>query len=352
MAANSTGIPSGIPSVIHVDLNPTMGADFVGAILSSIFYGITTLQTIIYFGTYDKDRLFLKSMVAALWILDSASLALYSAGVYKYLVIDFGDLFAIQEIDWSIAASQSEPMVTGTISLIVHLFLAFRIRNLHRAPLWTFVAGAVAIVSLFPFAIAIVTTWRVSVKAIPVANFSAMLENCGYESPVIHELRLSNLFGQWMAIAGDVSTSALDIFIAMTLTYQLYYGRTALKTTQKAVTTLTIFVISSGVLTALINTATLISYLAAENKLIFQLFNACSSKAYVNTLMATLNMREAVLRQVNPSVIGLGNTNFQSMVFRHTTVNATRTDETPVTMPVSSQDHDISLSQIRDDYKA
>ncbi|KAF8216591.1 hypothetical protein K438DRAFT_398136 [Mycena galopus ATCC 62051] len=222
-------------------------------------------------------------------------------------------------------------MVTGTISLVVHLFLAFRIRNLDRAPLWTFVAGAVSIISLFPFAIAIVTTWRVNTGGKFLAD--------------VGELK-------WMAIAGDVSTSSLDIFIAATLTYQLYHGRTALKTTQKAITTLTIFVISSGVLTALINTATLISYLAAENKLIFQLFNACSSKAYVNTLMATLNMREAVRRQVNPSVIGLGNTNFQSMVFRHTNPNIIHTDETPTTMPVSSRDHEMSLSQMGDGYKA
>ncbi|KAK7012867.1 hypothetical protein R3P38DRAFT_3016254 [Favolaschia claudopus] len=331
MATNTTGIPPGtLPfPVIHVDLNPTMGADFIGAILSSIFYGVTTLQTIIYFGTYDKDRLFLKLMVATLWVLDSASLALYSAGVYRYLVTDFGDLLAIQEIDWSIA---SEPMVTGTIALIVHLFLAFRIRNLNQAPIWAYAASAISILSLFPFAIAIVTTWRINTGG-------EFLTDVG-------ELR-------WMAIAGDVSTSSIDIAISAILTYQLLHGRTALKSTQKAITTLSIFIISSGVLTALINTATLISYLAAENKLIFQLFNACSSKAYVNTLMATLNMREAVLRQVNPTFIGLGNTNFQSMVFRRTNVNATNTDETPVTMPVDSRDHDdIALSRIGHDFKA
>ncbi|KAJ7759243.1 hypothetical protein B0H16DRAFT_1534943 [Mycena metata] len=209
-------------------------------------------------------------------------------------------------------------MVTGVISLIVHLFLAFRIRNLNRAPIWTYVACAVAIVSLFPFAIAIVTTWRINTGG-------KFLTDVG-------ELR-------WMAIAGDVSTSALDVFIATTLTYQLYHGRTSLKSTQKAITTITVFVISSGAVTALINTATLISYLAATNKLVFQLFNACSSKAYVNTLMATLNLRETVLHQINPSN-GPGNTNFQSIVFRHTNMNSTETDET---IPVPSKNHDIPL---------
>ncbi|KAJ6576564.1 hypothetical protein DFH09DRAFT_1149712 [Mycena vulgaris] len=327
MATNSTGTPSGIPSgipfPIHVDLNPTMGADFIGVVLSSIFYGITTLQTIIYFGTYDNDRTFLKIMVASLWILDSTSLAMFSAGVYKYLVIDFGGLLAIAEIDWSIA---SEPMVTGTIALIVHLFLAFRIRNLNRAPFWTYVACVVSIVSLFPFTIAIVTTWRINTGG-------KFLTDVG-------ELR-------WMAIAGDVSTSIIDISIAMTLTYQLYYGRTSLKTTQKAITTLSIFIISSGVLTAVLNTATLISYLAAKNQLVFQLFNACSSKAYVNTLMATLNMRDTVLHQINATVVGLGNTNFQSIAFRHTNMNTTGTDETPVTISAGSgMAHAIPLSQI------
>ncbi|KAJ7631224.1 hypothetical protein FB45DRAFT_917874 [Roridomyces roridus] len=320
MATNSTSLPPAFPPFPKINLNPTLGADFIGVVVSSIFYGITTLQTIIYFSTYDKDRRFLKALVGSLWILDSASLALFAAGVYQYSVTNFGNPIALEEIDWSIA---SEPMVTGVIGLIVHLFLAFRIRNLNQASIWTYVAFAVAVASLFPFAVSIVTTWRVNTG--------------GKFLTALTELH-------WMAIAGDVSTSVIDIFIAITLTYQLYQGKTALKSTQKAITTITIFVISSGFLTATINVATLISYLAAENKLVFQLFNACSSKAYVNTLMATLNMRQVVLRQVNPSVIGIGNTNFQSMVFRHTTTN---TNSTPMTMEASgagipmSEEHEL-----------
>ncbi|KAL0952323.1 hypothetical protein HGRIS_006605 [Hohenbuehelia grisea] len=40
--------PPAIPYGFHISVDSTLGAIFIGLVLSSIFYGITVLQTILY----------------------------------------------------------------------------------------------------------------------------------------------------------------------------------------------------------------------------------------------------------------------------------------------------------------
>ncbi|EEB94471.1 hypothetical protein MPER_06707, partial [Moniliophthora perniciosa FA553] len=53
----------GNPSMFSLKVDATLGADFIGLIMASVFYGITVLQTIIYYGTYNKDTHTLKVLV-------------------------------------------------------------------------------------------------------------------------------------------------------------------------------------------------------------------------------------------------------------------------------------------------
>jgi len=273
----------------QIDLNPTLGVDFIGVVLASILYGITTLQTIFYYRTYPKDRAGLKLLVAALWALDTLSLILVAHGVYTYLVIDFANIEDASAIVWSIA---SEPIVTSVIALTVNLFLIYRIWSLKKK--WWPIATFLVIWALGPFAIGIVAVWRT---------------NSGIQSlSAVSELH-------WMAIAGDSLASSLDITIASILCYLLWQGRTAFTSTNQIIQMLTLYVIMSGMTTALINLATLISYLAAPSALLFQMFNMCVSKAYVNTLMATLNSRQSIRGKPSQSISGLTGSSATANVF-------------------------------------
>ncbi|GAW00245.1 protein [Lentinula edodes] len=49
---------SAIPVII--DIRPTIGALFCGVIATSVFYGVTILQTIFYFQTYPDDKTFIR----------------------------------------------------------------------------------------------------------------------------------------------------------------------------------------------------------------------------------------------------------------------------------------------------
>ncbi|KZT06851.1 uncharacterized protein LAESUDRAFT_713987 [Laetiporus sulphureus 93-53] len=123
-------------SMYGINLNPTLGAAFIGI----FFYGITALQTIYYFMTYPKDKLHLKLLVFILWILDTTSLAFVAHGVYTLLVLDFGNFLALE---------YAEPMVLVTIALIVHLFLVYHIWTLNQN--WWKYAIFLVLFSIAPF---------------------------------------------------------------------------------------------------------------------------------------------------------------------------------------------------------
>lgn len=256
------------PLVIHINLTPTLGVDFIGVVFASILYGITVLQMIYYYQTYTKDRLWVKLLVAALWALDSTSLALVVHGVYTYLVTDFANFEAASSIVWSIA---SEPAVTSVVALTVDCFLIYRILTLRKN--WWPIGVFLFIWALAPFSIGIVAVWRTNTGA---QSLSAVSE--------LH----------WMAIAAGSLTSSLDLTISMLLCYLLWQGRTVFKSTNQIIQTIALYVIMSGLTTAVLQWLTLITYLAAPSTLAFQLFTMIGSKAYVNTLMATLNSRQSI----------------------------------------------------------
>jgi len=85
----------------------------------------------------------------------------------------------------------------------------------------------------------------------------------------------------------------------------LYKGNTGFNGTTRIIHTLTVYVIMSGMTTALLNSATLVSYLVAPSNLSYQLFEMCVSEAYVNTLMATLNSRASLRGLPSQTISGL-----------------------------------------------
>ncbi|KAG1751872.1 hypothetical protein EDB19DRAFT_1674294 [Suillus lakei] len=61
---------------MEVDIQDTFGAGFIGGMVAAILYGITTLQTYLYYVYYPRDTNGLKVLVAFIWyflyVTDSA----------------------------------------------------------------------------------------------------------------------------------------------------------------------------------------------------------------------------------------------------------------------------------------
>jgi hypothetical protein len=81
-------------------LGETVGAAFIGLVGSAILYGMTNLQTYIYYNRFPRDWVFHKVFVGVLWALDTFHLALTVHLVYHYLVKNFGNSAALINIVW------------------------------------------------------------------------------------------------------------------------------------------------------------------------------------------------------------------------------------------------------------
>ncbi|KIJ58906.1 hypothetical protein HYDPIDRAFT_33704 [Hydnomerulius pinastri MD-312] len=267
-----------IPTLPQINLGPTIGADLIGLVFAAV-------------------------------VLDTLSVALIAHGVYTYLITDFDNLLAMESLVWSIS---SEPAVTGLVALMVHLFLAYRIQVLDHN--WRTFALGIALVSFFPFGndrhsrrlhkrhrdLVLYCTREAarsslfSYLALSVQIFNRDRLACLLPSP------LDTYAVQWLAIAGDVSTSVIDLIIAASITYLLYRSRNGFASTERMLNTITLYILTSGLITTTLTTSVMISYLAAPTKLYFQMLNMSVSKAYTNTLLATLNSRRSI-RDPSPS---------------------------------------------------
>ncbi|KAL4072766.1 hypothetical protein V8B97DRAFT_348743 [Scleroderma yunnanense] len=75
-------------------------APFIGSFISLIFYGVSCVQTFVYFQTYPDDHRLLKWMVVVIWILESAHSGFAIAFNNSWLVGGYSDPVVLQHIVW------------------------------------------------------------------------------------------------------------------------------------------------------------------------------------------------------------------------------------------------------------
>ncbi|KAF8267441.1 hypothetical protein EI94DRAFT_1327367 [Lactarius quietus] len=92
-----------MPAIIPVD--KTIGALLIGAVVSSIVYGITLLQVYSYCNSHcSRDRWPLKSFVAFLMLVDSLNVGFVCHSTYYLAVTNFGDYLVFLNLPWTLSA--------------------------------------------------------------------------------------------------------------------------------------------------------------------------------------------------------------------------------------------------------
>lgn len=115
-------------------LGKTLGAVYIGAMIAAILFGITILQTAIYYQRFKKDWWVYRYSVALLWFLDALHVALSTHAVYFYLVENFGNLEVLNDVVWSFKLQ----LLFDTLTVVgVQTIYAVRLcrlgRHFHRA---------------------------------------------------------------------------------------------------------------------------------------------------------------------------------------------------------------------------
>ncbi|KAF8903691.1 hypothetical protein CPB84DRAFT_1961064 [Gymnopilus junonius] len=257
-------------SVPQINLNTTLGAAFVGHTVATALFGITSLQTFIFFKGNTKDRKWFKDLILLLWIIDFLHQIFMTHGVYDYLILNFGNAQAFSRPTWSLL---SQVLTTCLSDLIVRSVFARRVWLLsgHKRILLFLIVTA----SVFVFAMGV----AFAVRALITMSFLTLIQESWL------------LYG---ALGGSVVADGL---ITASLCKLLSQQRTGFKSTDSLITTLMLYSINTGLLTSVCATACFVTFAIWPHQFVFMGIYFALGKLYINSLLAVLNTRESLRRR-------------------------------------------------------
>ncbi|KAH9166644.1 hypothetical protein EDB89DRAFT_190783 [Lactarius sanguifluus] len=210
-----------MPALIPV--HNTLGALFIGTVLSSIIYGVTWLQVYSYYnGHCLRDRWPLKFFVAFLMLVDSANLFFVVYTSYHVGITNFGDYLsnAFKPLIWGQTAAALSAIV---LDVSVQHFYAYRIYRLGRGS--PYLPTAISATSLTEFGIGILYSVKI-------------LKH-------VHELGIRF---QELSIAALSCKVLCDVLITFGMVYYFLSNRTQVRRTNNVLNLLAIYAINCGTL--------------------------------------------------------------------------------------------------------
>ncbi|KJA25048.1 hypothetical protein HYPSUDRAFT_434943 [Hypholoma sublateritium FD-334 SS-4] len=278
-----------------IDLDKTLGAVFIGNIVSASLFGLTSLQAFIFFSGNIRDRKLFKRLIAFLWFLDIVHLVLMTHGVYHYLVRNFDDFLALQDPTWSLLA---QVIITCISDFIVRCVFARRIW-LCRSCVLILCFDRLHLVITFADLANTVSghnnTLLVSIVASSVFVFGMGI---AFAARGFIDGTYAKLISEsWILYTALGSSIVVDGLITVSLCMLLEGIRTGYRSMDSLVNTLMLYSINTGLLTSLCATACFVTFAIWPHQFVFMGFYFVLSKLYINSLLAVLNTREALRKR-------------------------------------------------------
>ncbi|KAN0141820.1 hypothetical protein V8E53_000282 [Lactarius tabidus] len=248
-----------------VDIRNSFGAAFIGLLVSAAFFGLTVVQTWIYYWNYGKrDSKQLKYFVAFVTVMDAAHTILCTYVIYWYLILNFGN---VENLGFNMWALGSQEAVAMTANAAVQLYYAKRVYRVSQSIICP---AIIVVLVVFVFALGVFFIERGAV----LNRFSTF-----------HSLN-------WVSSAGMTTSVVADLLIAASMCWYLFRQRTGCARTDSVITILMAYSLNSGLLTTILAGATVIVFLVSPSSLIWMPVNWVMCKCYVNSLLAMLNSRD------------------------------------------------------------
>ncbi|KAI0729015.1 hypothetical protein C8Q72DRAFT_915653 [Fomitopsis betulina] len=256
----------------NLGLDLTLGCFFIGIVLSVILYGATIAQSMYYVMEYKQDRWFMKTLVAILFVLDTATTMSDLAILWGYSVTNHGNPLALFLLGDSFLIEYSLSAIT------VLLVQCYYMRNV-----WQFLkqrwfqiplTGCCLILAL--------TSCACSLASVYLGNINRVIPGIFEQTKIPASLQ-------------TVTASLTDIYITVSLTLVLRGERTGFKHTETLIRKLITYAINRGALTTILQLGQLFTYVTQpDTTLIWAVFHFLGGKAYVNSLLAIINARHSL----------------------------------------------------------
>ncbi|KAF8306197.1 hypothetical protein DL93DRAFT_2172218 [Clavulina sp. PMI_390] len=254
-------------------LDGLMGSVLISVILSSILFGILTVQAHSYWTRFPNDPVWVRRLVLLLWVVDAAHQIAGTWAMYNYLVRHFLDPTYLAINDAALGTTVTlEPIP----ALAVQLYFARRLYILN--PAWWPMVALIVLLALVAFGMGMA---------------------CGI---IIHTLHFLVEFHNytWLVTGWLIVCAVCDVLIAISIAYQLWNSRSGFKATDKLLTTLTVWTVNTGMIPAGFAIADAVTFIKLPNTLVHLSLNIMLAKLYSNTAMGFLNRRRS--EKVTPRI--------------------------------------------------
>ncbi|KAK0435711.1 hypothetical protein EV421DRAFT_1908412 [Armillaria borealis] len=290
-------------TAIVPSLGTTIGAAYVGAMLSSLLFGVTVLQVFIYYREYPNDWQLYHYSVGILWVLDAFHLSLTIHVIYHYTIDSFGDYVALGNVVWSFKLQILVNIVIiifvqrYCVSILASILMTYFVpRSLYAVRLWKWrhfhrflpctvifvIAGGCVVGVLVVYKTFVCRLSRYPSDPHAVADRYCITTFTGLASM------------DWAIDAAFATSTGIDFFISFAICYYLHKSRSIseFSSTNSRLLVLMWFVLMSGLATSACSTVALITYIVLPNTLVFLGVEFLLTKLYVNSLLSMLNARK------------------------------------------------------------
>ncbi|OCH85975.1 hypothetical protein OBBRIDRAFT_828595 [Obba rivulosa] len=255
-------------------LNGTLGALVIAAMVTSALYGVTAIQTYVYFQRSGGDSAILKSTMGFIWILSTVHQVFICHAAYTYTVTEYGNLLALTAETWS---GIGIILVTAVSDLIVRSIFCLRIWKFSDKK-W-FLVVVIMICSLGEFGTMMAFGIRAQTKL--HGQFSEL-----------HSLNADFYVGLVCSVIADFS-------IAFSQVVLLWRSRSSIPRTNSIIRTLMLYSINTGALTGLCALLMLITWSSMPNNLAYGAIFSAIPTLLFNALLGTLNARQDLRERAN-----------------------------------------------------
>ncbi|KAJ3892911.1 hypothetical protein GG344DRAFT_75477 [Lentinula edodes] len=276
-------------------LNVTLsfGPMLIGVYLNMILYGILLNQMYFYFQTYKSDALWIRLLVAYLFVMETANTILDMAMMYQPLITEYGTEKAVANFP---VLFMTEPIVIVLISAPIQWFFAWRINKITQS---YSIPVIIIVLALASTAGGFITGVKIAILKL----FS--------KKPELH----------WSALLWFIPSCVADLLITFTLVRSLSKRKTGFGATDSAIDKLIRMTVQTGMITCgtiLLPSRSLwlyrirhCDYLDSFWKSVINLtiysnflWDLSLSKLYTNCLLSNLNARSRILSSSQNSQSG------------------------------------------------
>ncbi|KAF9567785.1 hypothetical protein CPC08DRAFT_626230 [Agrocybe pediades] len=242
--------------------------------VNTYLYGLVTYQFLVYKNTKFNDPMWIKSVVGALFVVDTIHSTVAAYAAWETCVTNYANPSSLAFVSWTIPFTA---VATSLAAVFTQFFLGHRVYKLMRNRVLT---GVIAFFSCSGFAFGVYSGVR-----------------SGIIKEVAHFAPLTPFVICWLG-----SQTIADLIITAALTYALSRSRTGLRRTDSIINRLIRGAIQTGLFAALFALGDLFSFVFHRDTNLYAMFAYPIGRIYTNTLLDTLNAR-AELRRLSTADI-------------------------------------------------